>query len=462
MIKTWFTESAAGVDITDYGITAVSISSSGLFGSERFVIDNIYHLARKPGETDTDLLTQIINYLHPKTPIVPVAFPAVCIKSKSNTTSAETVTTFQDTIKPLIEIGGRAWLDIDDILTADTGDVKRTIHTINHLNPIGALCPGAVSLLESLACLHSIAKTPDAFYIHARSSAYTLAAIINRTVHYCRTLYCSAADLPTVIDAAFKFLEVTHPGWLPTEIIWTGRSENLPLIAQQLPKIPVVEWSPSSTLSAGSTGNDKEPSVTKNPAPNNTELPPSHWGAAAGAAIAWMTKGTKSLLKDTHDRSTGGGVSITRRSALLVRSSASLFLLCLLAWLTAMVMTETSTVRQLKAAVRETALEQPQALLPGIKHFPPSSIEGYRNHTHLSAVAESAVRYGLIVNDVKVTQDRIDIQGLGPDLAGINGFSRDLARYFADKGATVGSPVTHRDLSDQPAFQLEIVWGEPR
>ena len=461
MIKTWFTESAIGLDITDSGITAVSMSSSGLFGPERFVVDNIYHFARRPNETDADLLNRIAKQFPSKTPIIPVAYPAVCSKTKTNTVTAETVNHFHDAIKPLIETGGHTWFDIDNILAADTGDVKRTIHAINHLKTIDAACPGAVSLLQSLTALQSTAKNSDAFYIHARPPAYTLAALIDGTVYYCRTVYCRAGDLPTAIDAAFKVLDTTYPGWSPSSIVWIGSSQDLPLITQQLPKISVDEWSPPSTLSAKPNGNDKKLSAINDTAPNNAELPPSHWAVAAGAAIAWMTKGTKSLLKDMHDRSTGGGVSVTRRSALLVRSAGLFCLLSLLTWLTAIMMTETSTVRQLKVAAQETSLEQPKVELPGITHHP-LSIDGYRNHTHLSVIAESAGRYGLILNDIKVVHNRIDIQGLGSDLAGINGFSRDLTRYFADKGATVRSPVTHRDLSDQPAFQLEIVWGEPR
>ena len=138
MIKTWFTESAIGLDITDSGITAVSMSSSGLFGPERFVVDNIYHFARRPNETDADLLNRIAKQFPSKTPIIPVAYPAVCSKTKTNTVTAETVNHFHDAIKPLIETGGHTWFDIDNILAADTGDVKRTIHAINHLKTIDA------------------------------------------------------------------------------------------------------------------------------------------------------------------------------------------------------------------------------------------------------------------------------------------------------------------------------------
>jgi hypothetical protein len=462
MMKTWFTESVIGLDIIESGATAVQVTSSGLFGRETFAVDRIRHRSRGTGETDIDLAAGVLSDFPSGVPVVPVAHPGICDLIPAGQKKTCDLETLRDTLKPLVEHGGTVWLDNDGTVVADTGAVKRIINAVNHLGTVKTTCPGAVSLLQSLSSIQSLSETPHSFVIHANPPGFTLVALTGGTVRYCRTVYCAVHDLPDAVDTGFRTVHKAITGWTPSVITCMGSPADIAAVSSCVTRIPVVEWSPppSVTISLSDKMKKDPATIAGRDADSGGAFPPG-WAAAAGAAIAWMIRGRQSLLTDAVDRTTGGGIPVTRRSVLLLRSACLFLLMGILGWMTVILMFETDMSRLLEASVDRLSAAQTAADLPGVSLLP-SSLNGLRNHTYLSFIADKAAHYELELTDVHVTLNRIDIQGFGGDIAGINGFSRELSRHFSGNEAVVLSPVTHRGLSERLVFRQEIVWRDAR
>lgn len=462
MMKTWFTESVIGLDITESGATAVQVTSSGLFGPDMFAVDRIRHRSHGTGEADIDLAAGILNDFSSGVPVVLVAHPGICDISPAGQVNTHDLETLRDTLKPLVEHGGNVWFGNDGTVIADTGAVKRIINAVNHQGTVKTTCPGAVSLLQSLSSIQSLSETPHSFVIHANPPGFTLVALTGGTVRYCRTVYCTVRDLQDAVDAGFHTVRKLIPGWTASVITCMGSPADIAAVSSCVTRIPVVEWSPppSVTISVSDKMKNDPATITSGNAVSGGAFPPA-WAAAAGAAIAWMIRGRQSLLTDAVDRTTGGGIPVTRRSVLLLRSACLFLLMGILGWMTVILTFETGMSRLLEASVDRLSAAQTSADLPGVSPLP-LSLNGMRNHAHLSFIADKAAHYELELTDVHVTLNRIDIQGFGGDIAGINGFSRELSRHFSGNEAVVLSPVTHRGLSERLVFRQEITWRDIR
>ncbi|MCD4652903.1 hypothetical protein K8T06_03105 [bacterium] len=95
--------------------------------------------------------------------------------------------------------------------------------------------------------------------------------------------------------------------------------------------------------------------------------------------------------------------------------------------------------------------------LPAVKHNP-RSIHQLRIHRYIEFLAKAATETGVILNDIRMTSDRIQVQGCDSSVSPINNFNRKLITFFLERQAEVHAPVTTRDINDQFSFQLEIVW----
>lgn len=193
------------------------------------------------------------------------------------------------------------------------------------------------------------------------------------------------------------------------------------------------------------------------------------WLPAAGAAVGWMIQGSDALMRraitgdskeeDVH-ASRNLTVPVARRSTLLLRSACFVFLLSLLAGMGSLGLEQRDILRDLNGKLSQTVNQKTTSrTLPGVTRLP-GTIREIRNHLHLEAIADTALRLGIEADDILVTMSQIEIQGRAIEISAINGFNRELARYFDSFGAIVQPPVTTRDTGNRLQFRQNITWGQ--
>lgn len=429
MTWTWFTECAIGLDLNERLAVAVLVTSSTLIGPIRFDIRQIESVSRQDDNDDDALIRMILSRFPPGYPVICVSRGLVSqvIGSNRERSRGGTFTVgnratssnvtglpsdLADTLKPIRDAGGDIMRNRAGLITADLGATRKRIAAINTLPDHVESCPGSVSEIDAIAAMTDLANSGLRLIITSDSARCTWIAADGDRVPACRT------GIP--------------------ELLHDFEEHAIEDVRRLFP--------------------DRTPSLIR-------ELP--EMARPAGAAIAWLRTGADCLLQPVGDagQSPPDAFPVTpvvRRSALLVRSTVLVFLFCILGIGFNLTMSKYGEIDALHHQAETSLHTAGEAIrLPGIA-VNPSGIDGLYCHLYLADIAEAVSATGVSLNDIRLTINRMDIQGYGDDITGIDTFSHRLVESLGDHGAAVQSPVTTRDSAGRLQFRVAAIWGDAR
>jgi hypothetical protein len=456
-MSSWFTESAIGLDITSKYAIAVYLTTSGQLSGDGYIIRKINHKPRSPGQSDETLIHNVLDGLPEGIPVIPVVYPATTGLIQPESTSSDQDSNIPDWVTPILNAKCDFWNDSDNGFITDTGHTRDVIRILNQSGTINAGCPGAVSVVRSISSLVSLSGCSDTLVVIPNPPAYTLVAFVRGSTDLRRTVYCQPETLRVYVKTIIQDVTRRHSEWMASIIAVFGDcpdkniSEHLSRLTMSAFRIPdrIMPFDkryPAFTRLSNEHGSMDE---------SGSKTGSADWLPAAGAAISWIRHGKHALLTQTQDT---GAVKVIHRSSLLLQAAILVFLLSVSAGLAPLLMQEKNTRDSIRQQIETETVIPDIRSLPAIPHLPASPGQ-VRNHRHLSAIARYTQTHELVINDVRVTMDRIVVRGFGDNIASINAFNNALLNHFADSGAVVASPITTRDASGRLAFRQEIVWG---
>ncbi len=456
-MSSWFTEPAIGLEITDKHAIAVYLTTSGLLSGDRYVIRKINRTLRSPGQSDETLIQNVLDGLPEGIPVIPVVYPATTGLIQSESAESVRDSNFPDWIKPILDAKGDFWNDKHNGFITDTGYTRDVIRILNKSSTIRACCPGAVSVVQSVSSLATLSGVSDTLVVIANPPAYTLFALVRGKIDLRRTVYCQPEILPVFITRIIQAVTVRHSEWMISSLAVLGDYPGK-IVSEHLPRLTMSAFRiPDRIVPFDKQGMGFNQHPNEHGSKNDLEAKTfsADWLPAAGAAISWIRLGKHALLTQQQDT---GAVKVIHRSSLLLHAAILVFLLSMTAGLAPLLMQEHTTRDSITKQIETETVIPDIRSVPAITHLPASPGQ-LRNHRHLSAIAQYTQTHDLVINDVRVTMDRIIVRGFGDNIASINAFNNAILKHFADSGAVVASPVTTRDASGRLTFRQEIVWG---